>query len=37
MIQYKKESLQNKWVLFLLSEKTLKLDNIRLNEWKRIP
>ena len=30
--QYKKEALQNKWVLFLLSirmsEKTLKFDNI---------
>ena len=35
LIQYKKEALQNKWVLFLLSikmnEKTLKFDNIRLN------
>ena len=32
-IQHKKEALQAKWVLFLLSirmsEKTLKLDNIR--------
>ena len=36
LIQYKKEALQNKWVLFLLSirmsEKTLKFDNIRLNK-----
>ena len=36
MIQYKKEALQNKWVLYLLSirmsEKTLKFDNIRLNK-----
>ena len=36
LIQYKKEALQNKWVLFLLSirmsEKTLKFDNIRVNE-----
>ena len=36
LIQYKREALQNKWVLFLLSikmgEKTLKLDNIRLNK-----
>ena len=35
LIQYKKEALQNKWVLFLLSirmsEKTLKFDNIRVN------
>ena len=33
LIQYKKEALQNKWVLFLLSiricEKTLKFDNFR--------
>ena len=33
LIQYKKDALQNKWVLFLLSrrmsEKTLKFDNIR--------
>ena len=32
----KKEALQNKWVLFLLSirmcKKTLKFDNIRVNE-----
>ena len=36
LIQYKKEALQNKWVLFLLSirmsEKTLKFDNIRANK-----
>ena len=36
LIQYKKEALQNKWVLFLLSirmsEKTLKCDNIRVNK-----
>ena len=36
VIQYKKEALQNKWVLFLLSirmsEKTPKLDNIRVNK-----
>ena len=36
LIQYKKEALQNKWALFLLSirmsEKTLKLDNFRLNK-----
>ena len=36
LIQYKKETLQNKWVLFLLSirmsEKTLKCDNIRVNK-----
>ena len=36
LIQYKKEALQNKQVLFLLSirmsEKTLKFDNIRLNK-----
>ena len=36
MIQYKKEALQSKWVLFLLSirmsEKTLKFDNIRVNK-----
>ena len=35
-IQYKKEALQNKWVLFLLSikmsEKTLKFGNIRINK-----
>ena len=35
MIQHKKEALQNKWVLFLLSirmsEKTPKFDNIRVN------
>ena len=35
LIQYKKEALQNKWVLFFLnirmSEKTLKFDNIRVN------
>ena len=38
LIQYKKEALQNKWVLFLLSirmsEKTLKFKNIRVE---RIP
>ena len=36
LIQYKKEALQNKQVLFLLSirmsEKTLKFDNIRVNK-----
>ena len=36
LIQYKKEAFQIKWVLFLLSirisEKTLKLDNIRVNK-----
>ena len=36
LFQYKKEALQNKWVLFLLSirmsEKTLKFDNIRVNK-----
>ena len=36
LIQYKKEALQNKLVLFLLSirmsEKTLKFDNIRVNK-----
>ena len=36
LIQYKKESLQNKWVLLLLSirmsEKSLKFDNIRVNK-----
>ena len=36
LIQCKKEALQNKWVLFLLSirmsEKTLKFDNIRVNK-----
>ena len=36
LIQYKKEALQNKWALFLLSikmsEKTLKFDNIRVND-----
>ena len=36
LIQYKKEVLQNKWVLFLLSiimsEKTLTFDNIRVNK-----
>ena len=36
LIQYEKEVLQKKWVLFLLSirmrEKTLKFDNIRVNE-----
>ena len=36
LIQYKKEALENKWVLFLLSirmsEKTLKLDNIVVNK-----
>ena len=36
MIQYKKEALQNKWVLFLISirisEKKLKFDNIRVNK-----
>ena len=35
LIQYKKEALQNKWVLLLLnirmSEKTLKFDNIRIS------
>ena len=37
LIQYKKEALQNKWLLFLLSrieknEETLKFDNIRVNK-----
>ena len=36
LIQYKKEALQNKWFLFLLSikmsEKTLKFDNCRVNK-----
>ena len=36
LIQYKKEALQNKWALFLLSirmsEKTLKYDNIIVNK-----
>ena len=36
LIQYKKEPLQTKWVLLLLStrmsENTLKLDNIRVNK-----
>ena len=36
LIQYKKEALQNKWALFLLSirisEKTLKFDNIIVNK-----
>ena len=36
LIQYKKEALQNKWVLFLLilrmSEKTVKFKNIRVNK-----
>ena len=36
LIQYKKEVLQNKWALFLLSigmsEKTQKFDNIRVNK-----
>ena len=36
LIQYKKEALQNKWVLFLLNirmrEKTLKFDNIVVNK-----
>ena len=36
LIQYKKEALQNKWVLFLLSirmsEKALKFDNTRVNK-----
>ena len=36
LIQYKKEALQNKWALFLLSirmsEKTLKFDTIRVNK-----
>ena len=36
LIQYKKEALQNKWVLFLLSkrlsENTLKFDNIIVNK-----
>ena len=40
LIQYKKEALQNKWALFLLSirmsEKTLKFDNVRVHK-KRIP
>ena len=40
LIQYKKETLQNKRVLFLLSirmsEKTLKFDNVRANK-KGIP
>ena len=35
-IQYKKEALQNKWVLFLfsirMSEKTLKFDDVRVNK-----
>ena len=40
-IQYKKEALQNKWVLFFLSiirmgEKTLKFENVRVKK-KRIP
>ena len=38
LIQYKKEALQNKWVLFLLSirmsEKRLKFDNIRVDKNK---
>ena len=36
LIQYEKEALQNKWVLFLLSirmsEKALKLENISVNK-----
>ena len=38
LVQYKKEALQNKWVLLLLSisirmsEKTLKYGNIRVNK-----
>ena len=36
MIQFKKEALHNKWVLFLLSirmsKKALKFDNIRLDK-----
>ena len=36
LIQYKKEALQNNWVLFLLSirmsDKTRKFDNIRFNK-----
>ena len=40
LIQYKKETLQNKWVLFLLSirmsEMTLEFDNVRANK-KGIP
>ena len=36
MMHYKKEVLQNKWVLFLrsirMSEKTLKFDSIRVNK-----
>ena len=36
LIQYKKEALQNEWVLFLLSikmsEKRLKFDNVRVNK-----
>ena len=36
MIQYKKEALRNKWVLFLLSiwmsEKALKFNNIRVKK-----
>ena len=36
LIQYKKEALQNEWVLFLLSirmsKKTLKFDSIRVNK-----
>ena len=36
LFQYKKEALQNKWVLFLLSirmsENTLKFNNIRVNK-----
>ena len=36
LFQYKKEALQNKWILFLLSirisEKTLKSDNVRVKK-----
>ena len=36
LIPYKKEALQNKWVLFLpsirMSEKTQKFDNVRLDK-----
>ena len=36
LIQYKKDALQNKWILFLpnikMSDKILKFDNIRFNK-----
>ena len=39
LVQCKKKALQNKWTLFLLnikmSEKTLKFNNIRLNQRKK--